>query len=749
MKSRKLLALILVLVVAFAVCLVACTETDTDEPVVNEYQVTFVFGDGYDIFVVEDIFEGSKIAPPEEVPTRVGYAISGWYATEDFSGEKWNFESDTLTGNLTLYAKWEEAEISIAQALAIANALQDGEKTEGRYLIRGKVASIDNPTYGQMTLTDGTNSISVYGTYSADGSKRYSDLSEEEKPFKDDEVLLYAVLQNFKGNGEVYSGWILEFVRGQAEGYNPDDYKAVTVNEARTAERGSLLQVTGVVACITYANGMKPSGFYLIDNTNSVYVYDSNVAPRVSVGNTVTVNGEKTYWILETEQGNADKFGYKGCCQLQNAHLEENDGKVSDFDTSWIPESTVKEVMDTPVTEDISTTVFKVNALIKKAENTGFTNYYIDDLDGRTGSYVYTQCNGKDFAWMDEFDGKICTVYLSAINAKSTASGCTWRFIPVAVSDDNFLFDLNDAGKYAVIYHGLEQFQPEYSADPELEVLTSVSSDLLEFEGATLTYSSDNEAVVYFDGNVMHVGEAGVAHITVTGKYLEYQSYSETVTVTVTASEKIDALVVAEAIASEVDTEVTAIGIVGPSLVNQIGFYLIDDTGVIAIRMKNKDDMKKFSVGNEIVVKGTRAQFKSTDTLPGQTCLLDSELVANNFGSHEYSTATFIEGKTIKDLYELDATENHTTDVYVVEAKIILTNNERTVKAQGEDGTELTLYCSGKGQYAWILDEYAGQTLTMEIATVNWNNKSWYAGCVLAIYLPDGTKIVNELNFNS
>ena len=92
-------------------------------------------------------------------------------------------------------------------------------------------------------------------------------------------------------------------------------------------------------------------------------------------------------------------------------------------------EYTIKEIMETPLSENMTTNIFKVNALVKKVPGNGFVNYYFNDIDGVTGSYTYTACNGSDFAWLDEFDGKICTVYLSPMNAKSTTSGCIYRFM--------------------------------------------------------------------------------------------------------------------------------------------------------------------------------------------------------------------------------------------------------------------------------------------------------------------------------
>lgn len=47
---------------------------------------------------------GEKAVQPEN-PTREGYMFDGWYRDIDQT-EQWNFESDEVTGNMTLFAKW-------------------------------------------------------------------------------------------------------------------------------------------------------------------------------------------------------------------------------------------------------------------------------------------------------------------------------------------------------------------------------------------------------------------------------------------------------------------------------------------------------------------------------------------------------------------------------------------------------------------------------------------------------------------
>ena len=642
--------------------------------------------------------------------------------------------------------------ITIAEALALCG--EPGNVTTERYYIRATVKSIKNAQYGQMVIEDATGTIEVYGTYSADGSLTYPELDYQ--PVKGDEVLLHCILQNYNGTKEVKNARLIEYVNNQGS-IDVSDYTAATVAEAREAEAGATLKVKGVVARITFANGMKPNGFILVDSTASIYVYDMDAAQRVQIGNTVEVAGTKDYWILDSEKESAEKFGYTGCNQLTSVTLVSNDKGNTAFDISWITETTVKDLIETPVTEDVTTQIYKVNALVKKVPGSGFVNYYFYDLDGETGSYTYTQCNGNDFAWLDAFDGKICTVYLTALNAKSAAASCFFRLLPVAVYDEQFQFDLADTAKHVVQYYGVGQFMPSYTGDPAVELIPSVSSTLLGFEGATLTYSSSNEDVVYFtetDGKtVFHCGDAGTATVTVTASY-NGSSYSETVEILVESNEEVDSITVADAILAPIDTTVTVKGIVGPSVVNKDGFYLFGEDGsVIAVLVASTDELAGLEIGHEIVITGMRERYVKDDSYEthGQTSIVNATIVANYYGSHEYSTEKFITDSTVEAFYDLDETVDYSTTVYVLTVRVERTGNQYSTNYalySTTSDTYISLYCSGAGQYDPLLKQFVGQTVTLEIAPCNWNNKDHWKGCVLAVRTEDG-KVYNQLNFDA
>ena len=460
------------------------------------------------------------------------------------------------------------------------------------------------------------------------------------------------------------------------------------------------------------------------------------------------MQGTKDYWILETEASSAEKFGYLGCNQITEATLLANDGKVSDFSTAAIPETTVKEIMDTPATEDITTTIYKVNALVKKVPGNGFVNYYINDLDGITGSYVYTQCNGSDFSWLDEFDGKICTVYVTAINAKSSSAGCVWRFLPIAVKDENFDVSTVDIATHVVKYYGLPQFLNRYTGDPAQELLTSVSGELLGYENAPLTYSSNNPAVATVEDGVLHCLSTGFATITISCTY-----GNSTCTIDTGINVHIDEQeetypTVSDAIAATVGDTVTVKGIVGPSLVNKVGFYLIDESGVIAVET-TKDVMETIEIGHEVVIEAKRGINTASGKTFGQTCLKEAAVVVNNYGSHAYPTDSFKGEITLADFYALDVNTDYTTHVYTITATVEVTSNAyySSIKLT-DNGTSVQLYSSSANQYKW-LQEYAGQEITVEIAPCNWNSKNFYAGCVLSVINADGTKTYNTLCFDN
>lgn len=81
----------------------ASVNNDVTVVVTTECTVSFESGGGSDV-PGQTVQYGERIIEPDE-PTREGYTFNGWYRDLDRT-ILWNFETDTVQGNMTLYAGW-------------------------------------------------------------------------------------------------------------------------------------------------------------------------------------------------------------------------------------------------------------------------------------------------------------------------------------------------------------------------------------------------------------------------------------------------------------------------------------------------------------------------------------------------------------------------------------------------------------------------------------------------------------------
>lgn len=90
-------------------CGLNTADTGGDEPSAN-YTVTYdanggVFYDGETSFVLTDLVKDAILTEPV-APVRTGYVFDGWSKSK-YSIEKWNFSTDTVQKDITLYALWQ------------------------------------------------------------------------------------------------------------------------------------------------------------------------------------------------------------------------------------------------------------------------------------------------------------------------------------------------------------------------------------------------------------------------------------------------------------------------------------------------------------------------------------------------------------------------------------------------------------------------------------------------------------------
>ena len=639
---------------------------------------------------------------------------------------------------------------SVTEAYQKALEFGEGGSQERQY-VHGFVKNISNGSYGEMYITDGTTDLYVYGVYSSDGVLRYNEL--QDKPYSCDEVYLYGILKTYKGTPELGASWLQKFVSHQ-EDVDLSGYEFKPIINARNMDEGSKVIIEGVVAKITLANGKVPNGFYVVDNTSSIYVYSTELSARVSVGQKVKIAGTKTSYILESEKENAEKYGYQGSLQLTDPIFISASQELYEFDKEWELSYSIREIVNYPLHDNITNKIFKTVSYVKKVPGNGFVNYYFYDLDGKTGSYVYTLCNGSDYSYLDEFDGKICDVYLTPINCKATASGVYYRFIPIEVSAiDNFTLTDEQIRKFAIEYYAVDQFKPIFESDPMMELVVSVSNDLIPFENVTFRYetTSENVHIVDEDGKtIMHIDPAYETNtIDIYASYNGVETkYSDLFIIDYV--EIPEHTSISEVIEAADGTEVTVRGIVMSGLVNQFGFYLNDGTGVIAVRT-DFITIKDIALGNEVIMVGTKTHITKDKTKHiGQICIDNASLIVNLYGDNQYDDKTFITDKSFDDILGIvpNVLDDNTTEVYVVNCYITKTVGSYSTNYYLSDGKGNTIYLyAGNGSQYAPYDCFVDQgEVTVTFMLINWNSKSPYRACIITA--TNGTQtVLNDYNF--
>ena len=101
MKKVVLNYLVIAALAVAAALVSSCTDDKTD---VNTFTVTFNSNGGSAV-TDQSVTKGEKAEEPEP-PAKSGYTFDGWYADNETFAQKWKFNTDVVTENITLYAKW-------------------------------------------------------------------------------------------------------------------------------------------------------------------------------------------------------------------------------------------------------------------------------------------------------------------------------------------------------------------------------------------------------------------------------------------------------------------------------------------------------------------------------------------------------------------------------------------------------------------------------------------------------------------
>ncbi|MEG1663581.1 MAG: InlB B-repeat-containing protein, partial [Clostridia bacterium] len=133
---------------------------------INQYTLTFNSNGGSDVAPITQDYNTLVVKPTN--PTKTGNVFGGWYKDSNFA-TPFNFATDMLTQDTTLYAKWNAEHINEKSMLTLAKNIDEagtisggGEKNCG---LTVTVSATTNDGYVFDGWYDGSNKVSAEAVY--------------------------------------------------------------------------------------------------------------------------------------------------------------------------------------------------------------------------------------------------------------------------------------------------------------------------------------------------------------------------------------------------------------------------------------------------------------------------------------------------------------------------------------------------------------------------------------------------------
>ena len=263
-------------------------------------------------------------------------ATCGETKTEAIAANGHTFEvvGDDYVCSACDYSEPTAETLTIAEAIALANSMENYTFTVHKYSVTGVVTEVYNTKYGNMYITDGNgNTLTIYGTSSADGSVEYDKM--DVKPAAGDTVTVYGVVGQYKGP-EMKDVWLMEHTVKPVDQWNITLKDDLNVNFYMNLNADDQVQVTVGEEAVTYnAADLQTTedGKYIVTvemaaaqmmDAITIQIVGSNAAPETytirQYADTVLADGTKSAYHALVK----DMLNYGAMAQVYFNHNAEN-----------------------------------------------------------------------------------------------------------------------------------------------------------------------------------------------------------------------------------------------------------------------------------------------------------------------------------------------------------------------------------------------------------------------------------------
>jgi uncharacterized repeat protein (TIGR02543 family) len=274
---RKILSALSVLFLVFV--LVACGN--------RTFTVTFESNGGSSVAAIEDVELGSTITAPA-APTREGYTFDGWFTESELTNE-WDFASDVVIENITLYAKWTEVAVETDQ---------DKVDAAFAWLSLGDLDDLDVDDRVIMPTSYNVNGVSI--SWAIDKEEYISvtngRITQPDHETGDQTVTITATLTlGSASRDKVFTATVKALpIPSEADPFVLDDFSEY--NDGNLIGQGDWATVSGKEGLTTYTVVSTIPGLTIPDGSKAVEVKD-----YTETQTTIALNFTTDVWVLEMD----------------------------------------------------------------------------------------------------------------------------------------------------------------------------------------------------------------------------------------------------------------------------------------------------------------------------------------------------------------------------------------------------------------------------------------------------------------
>lgn len=524
-----------------------------------------------------------------------------------------------------------------------------------------------------------------------------------------------------------------------------------SISDVRSASVGDVVTTKGVVVAYNYTGQSTPykTGIWIADEAASIYVYSQELTSMVDVGNQITIKGELAYYIPTNDVSSAGTINYKGMLQLINISLLEKDDICHEIPSGSINESTIEQINAIPLDSDITGNIYHVKGRYYMYDNTSYKNYEVFDLNRVDSLLAYTQSNGKDYAWSDDYNGK--TVDMLIIVSIGKPSVSKWRMCPIKFLADDVVVSDKEEATYSA-KRCLTKFENSYNKATNVDIpltdpLMSSISWSISSSSSKVSITSDTDKTTVSFQAVTSLENVSINAMATYGT----SSFVASKSISLEVASTFNTISISEALASADGTNVLIQGVVARltykgSMVKQ-GMFLVDDSGSCFIYndTATQANLDGVSAGNKVVVSGTMTHFiKNADNATAENYSGDRQICnveIKDIDKNNYSMSTAsISDSTIETIAATLPSNNITGNIYKVTCVVNKSSGSYgsyTLNGVTDSSKGVPLYSQNNAtDFDSLLSTYIGKTVIMYLGIQNLNLKSsgsFYRGCPISI----------------